>query len=65
MWHTLYIFRGFFKNIVFKSVNLITKKVMGYFRFFSHRSDFLLYSFLPYALKKEKITKTPENFYLL
>ena len=35
------IFQGLFKNIVFRSVSVVTKKVMGYFRFF-HRPDFFL-----------------------
>ena len=29
------IFQGLFKNTVFRSVALVTKKVMGYFRFFT------------------------------
>jgi len=35
------IFQVLFKNIVFRSVALTTKIVMGYFRFFKHRLDIL------------------------
>ena len=34
------IFKGLFKNIVFRSVALVTKKVMDYFRFFSQKGLF-------------------------
>ena len=35
------IFKGIFKYIVFRSVALVIKKIMGYFRFFFHNPDFL------------------------
>ena len=41
-----------FKNIVFRSVALVTKKVLGYFRFFSYTDQTLLPCTLPYALQK-------------
>ena len=35
------IFQGLFKNIIFRSVALVIKKVEGYLRFFLHTKVFL------------------------
>ena len=57
------IFQGLFKNIVFRSVALVIKKLWAIFDFFLHTPDFLTPCTLPYALKK--IIKNPLNFYSL
>ena len=41
------IFQGLFNNIVFRSVALVTKKVMGYLNFF-HIPDFFPPCIIPY-----------------
>ena len=46
------IFQGLLKNIFFKIYSFSHKKVMGYFRFFLHRPDFLPRCILPFSLKK-------------
>jgi len=46
------IFQVLFKNKVFRSVGLVAKKVMGYFRFFFRKPDFFPPCTLPYKLKK-------------
>ena len=50
------IFQGLFKNIVFRSVALVIKKLWAILDFFLHTPDFLLPCTLPYA-KKKKIYK--------
>ena len=62
------IFQGFFKNIVFRSVALVTKKlclVKFSFVLFLHGLDFLPPCTQPYVLNKAKknIQKNPLNFY--
>ena len=59
------IFKGLFKNIVFRSVALVTKKVMGYFRFFF--TDRTLFSALSPTLqiKKKNVNKKSFNYYSL
>ena len=37
---SIWILQGLFKNTVFRSVAIVTKKVMGYFRFFSQTGLF-------------------------
>ena len=56
------IFQGLFKNIVFGYVALVTKKLMGYLRFFSQTGLFsALYSTL--QIKKFFLTKNLLNYY--
>jgi len=50
-------FQGLFKNIVFRYVAFVTKKVMGYFGFFFQRPDFFPPFTQPYALKKKILQK--------
>ncbi len=57
-----FIFQGLFKNLNFRSVALVTKKVMGYFRFSLHRPDF--HSPVPYPMHK-KITKKSFKFLMI
>ena len=54
------IFQGLFKNIDFRSVALVTKNVMGYFRFFFTDQTFFPPCALPY-----KFHKNPLNYYSL
>ena len=46
------IFQGLFKNIVFRSVAAVIKKLCAILDFFLHRQDFLLPCTLPYAKKE-------------
>ena len=51
-------FQWLFKNRVFLSVALVKKKVMGYFRFFFHRTGFLTKkSFKLLFIKSHKISR--------
>jgi len=50
------IFIGLFKNIVFRSVALYTKKAIGYFRFFSQTG--LFFRPVPYPVNKKLFTNT-------
>ena len=47
-----FIFQGLFKNIVFRSVALVIKKLLAILDFFLHTPDFLPPCTLPYAKKK-------------
>jgi len=58
-------FQGLFKNIVFRSVALVTKKFWANFRFFFHRPNFFPPSTLPYKLKKIFFIKKSINYYSL
>ena len=46
------IFHGLYKNIVLRYVALVTKKVMGYFRFFFQRPDFFSDLYKTLCIKK-------------
>ena len=57
------IFQGLFKNIVL-DIALVTKKFVGYFRFFFPRPDF--FRPVPNLMHLKKIvTKNPLNYYSL
>ena len=52
------IFIGLFKNVVFKSVALVTKKVVVYFRFCFHRPDYFFALTYPKNFKIYFFNKT-------
>jgi len=59
-------FQGLFKNIVFRYIALVTKKLWAILEFFFHRPDFFPPCTLPYKLKKNIfLTKNPLNYYAL
>ena len=61
-----FIFQGLYKNIVFRSVALVTKKLWAILDFFFHRPNFFPPCILPYLLKKKKnFTKNPLNYFSL
>ena len=51
------IFQGLPKNVVFRSVALVTKKLWGILDFFSHRSDFLPSCLYPTLCIKKNLQK--------
>ena len=60
------IFQGLFKNIVFRSVALVTKKLWAILDFFFTDRTFFPPCTLPYKLKKNIfLTKNPLNYYSL
>ena len=56
------IFEVLFKNIDFRSVALVIKKVMGYFRFLFYTLQ-TFYRPVPYPMHKKKIQKNSLNYY--
>jgi len=57
------IFQGPLKNIVIRSVALVTKKLWAILDFFFHRPDFFPPCTLPYKLRKKCLNKTPSHFF--